>query len=158
MGDLASVVGVNRATLFRWVGSRDTLVAEVVWSVTEPTWWTAVGRTRGTGGGRIARVLGRFSAATIDSPFFGAWVRSEPERALRILTTNATPFAGRFQKLMEDLLSEEVDAGRLVPPLPLHDLAYIVRRICESFVYADMITGESPDAAKVEQAVKALLR
>jgi Tetracyclin repressor-like, C-terminal domain len=33
-----------------------------------------------------------------------------------------------------------------------------VVRIVESFVYADLITGEQPDAEKVELAVAALLR
>lgn len=38
------------------------------------------------------------------------------------------------------------------------DLAYLTLRITETFVYADTIAGETPDPAKVRQAIRALLR
>ena len=44
------------------------------------------------------------------------------------------------------------------PPLPLRDLAYLTLRITEPFVYADTIAGETPDPAKVRQAIRALPR
>jgi len=47
-------------------------------------------------------------------------------------------------------------AGRLVPPLPVPDLAYLLVRIGESFVYTDVITGDAPDAEKAHAAVTAL--
>ena len=55
-------------------------------------------------------------------------------------------------------MQEEIDAGRIDPPLPLRDLAYLTLRITETFVYADTIAGETPDPAKVRQAIRALLR
>ncbi|TSD99354.1 TetR/AcrR family transcriptional regulator [Skermania sp. ID1734] len=158
MQELAATVGVNRATLFRWVGGRDDLLAEVVWSVAEPTFQDAVRGAKGAGAARVASVLGIFSQAVIDSEFFGQWVRSEPERALRLLTTKATPFQSRMTAAVEQLLEAEAGTGRLVLPLPMHDTAYLIVRIAETFIYADMITGETPDAGKVEQAVGALLR
>src|SRR5262245_25508423 len=33
MNDLAREVGIGRATLYRWVGSRDQLLGEVLWSL-----------------------------------------------------------------------------------------------------------------------------
>ncbi|WP_329389668.1 QsdR family transcriptional regulator [Streptomyces sp. NBC_01351] len=35
---------------------------------------------------------------------------------------------------------------------------YVITRIGESFVYADLITGDEPDATKPAAAVAALLR
>jgi AcrR family transcriptional regulator len=158
MQELAAAVGVNRATLFRWVGGRDELLAELVWSVTEPTFRAAREQADGEGATLLASTMGKFSQAAIDSAFFGKWVRTEPERALRILTTKATPFQSRMTAVVEELLEAEVNAGRLALPLPLRDTAYLLVRIGETFIYADMITGEVPDAKKVEQAVGALLR
>ncbi|MEV0672755.1 QsdR family transcriptional regulator [Mycobacterium sp. NPDC050441] len=43
------------------------------------------------------------------------------------------------------------------PPLPPNDLAYLIVRIVESFLYADIITGEPLEIAKAEQAISALL-
>lgn len=39
----------------------------------------------------------------------------------------------------------------------VHDLAYLNIRIIESFSYADLITGEVPDARNVQVAIAALL-
>ena len=41
--------------------------------------------------------------------------------------------------------------------MDLHDLAYLTVRIIESFIYADIITGEEPDSSKVGIAIAALL-
>ena len=37
MGELARDLGINRATLYRWVGSRDQLLVEIVWSLADRT-------------------------------------------------------------------------------------------------------------------------
>jgi AcrR family transcriptional regulator len=158
MQELAAELGVSRATLFRWVGGRDQLLAEVIWSVTAPTFRKACAGAEGQGAERVAEALGAFAAATIESQPFMEFVRNEPERALRILTTRASSFQANLLGLIEPLLLEEISAGRLVPPLPLHDLAYLMLRIAETFVYADAIAGEIPDPDKVRQAIRALLR
>jgi Tetracyclin repressor-like, C-terminal domain len=59
---------------------------------------------------------------------------------------------------IETLLREEITAGQLDPPLPPRDRAYLIVRIVESFVYADIITGEQIDIARTEQAIAALVR
>lgn len=159
MQDLAAELGVSRATLFRWVGGKDQLVAEVIWSITEPTFQRAVAaHARKRGGRRIAAILSDFAERTIQAESFMGFVQSEPERALRLLTTRATPFQTKLLGLIEPLLGEEIEAGRIDPPLPLHDLAYLILRIAETFIYADAIAGATPDPAKVSQAILALLR
>jgi AcrR family transcriptional regulator len=37
MGAIAQELGVNRVTLYRWVGSRDRLLVEVLWSLADAT-------------------------------------------------------------------------------------------------------------------------
>ncbi len=159
MQELAAELGVSRATLFRWVGGKDQLLGEIVWSVTEPTFRRAQATGDGlTGAARLTTITGNFAAAVIESPYFPAFVQREPERALRLLTTRATGFQGKLLVLFEQLLHEEIDAGNLDPPLPVHDLAYLIVRIAETFIYSDVIAGETPDPDKVRQAVGALLR
>jgi hypothetical protein len=87
-----------------------------------------------------------------ESPPFRDFLRREPERALRQLTTHASVRQQRTTAEVESLLSSEVAAGRLVP-----DLAYLLMRTGESFVYTDVITGDAPDAEKAHAAVTALL-
>ena len=159
MQELAGELGVSRATVFRWVGSRDDLLVEIIWSIAEPTFRHAVEGTVGLlGGRRIAAVMGGFAEAVIASPPFMEFVQREPERALRLLTSKATWFQGRLMVLVEDLIRSEIEAGHLVPPLPLHDLAYTTTRMTETFVYADVVAGEQPDPQKVRLVVGALLR
>lgn len=159
MQELASELGVSRATLFRWVGGRDQLLAEIIWSTVLPTFQAAVAAAHSKKGGqRVAAVMSDFAAATISSQPFMDFVQREPERAFRLLTTRASTFQGNLLGLIESLLEEEIAAGHLVPPLPLHDLAYLTLRIGETYAYAEVIRGETPDPEKVQQAIGALLR
>ncbi|MFC6010749.1 QsdR family transcriptional regulator [Nocardia lasii] len=156
MGELIAAAGVDRTTVFRWVGSRDKLLARVIWSVTEPTIDIAAARAEGTGGARIAAAMGHF-AAMANQGFFNEFIRREPERALRIMTTRAGGVQHHIVAKVEAMLADEVAAGNLVPPLPIHDMAFLLVRIGESFVYTTVISGEEPDAVKVHQASAALL-
>jgi AcrR family transcriptional regulator len=159
MQEIATDLGVSRATLFRWVGGRDQLVCEITWSLALPTFQRAIDSAHAERGGqRIAAVMGGFAAAVIGSEPFMSFVQREPERALRLLTTRASDFHRRLLELVERLLREEIEAGRVDPPLALPDLAYLILRITETFVYADVIAGQAPDPANVEEAIRALLR
>ena len=53
--------------------------------------------------------------------------------------------------------NDQIAAGQLDPPLPPRDLAFLIVRIVESFLYADIITGEPLEVGKAEQAIGALL-
>jgi AcrR family transcriptional regulator len=157
MQELAAELGVNRATLFRWVGSRDDLLAEILWSLAAPTLAAAVDGASGRGGRRIADIMGRFATMLDGADYFREFLRREPERALRILTTRAGTVQARLVSAVKALLDEEIADGRLQGPLPPHSLAYLIVRIIESFVYSDIITGEQLDIAAVEQATTALV-
>ncbi|GAB2505847.1 QsdR family transcriptional regulator [Nocardia heshunensis] len=157
MQKLAAELGVDRSTLFRWVGNRDQLLATILWSLAEPTHRAAVAATDRRGAARIADVTGTFAQALIDAPFFRIYLRREPERALRLLTTKDSPVQHEIVAAIERLVQQELDRGHLIHPMSAHDLAYLIARIAESFIYADLITGEDPDATKAAIAVAALL-
>jgi hypothetical protein len=55
------------------------------------------------------------------------------------------------------LLDEQVAAGALEPALETDDLAYLIVRIAESYLYSDVITGGEPDVEKAVDAIHALL-
>jgi AcrR family transcriptional regulator len=157
MQELASELGVNRATLFRWVGGRDDLLGEILWSLAEPALGAAVEASDGNGAQRITGAIGRFAATVDQADFLREFLRREPERALRILTTRAGTVQARLVTAIDTLLNDEASQGNLRSPLPLPDLAYLIVRIVESFLYAEFITGEEPDIAMAELAVGALL-
>ncbi|RSM42056.1 TetR family transcriptional regulator [Amycolatopsis balhimycina DSM 5908] len=157
MGELAQALSISRATLHRRVGSRDRLLGEVLWSLSSASiarlWPSSVGR----GAAGIADFVSGYVRLANDSPPFRDFLRREPERALRLLTTRASVCQKRTTEKLSALLAGEAAAGRLDPPLPVPDLAYLLVRIGESFVYTDVITGDAPDASKAHAAVTALL-
>jgi AcrR family transcriptional regulator len=154
---LAAELGVDRTTLFRWVGNRDQLLVAVLISLADPTLCSAEEAATGTGAERIGRVMRLFSQALIDAPYYRVFLQRETERAMRLITTKASALQLHVRAAVQRLLEQERDRGNLTPSMPLPDLAYLVVRIAESFIYSDLIVGCEPDAAKVELAVTALL-
>lgn len=157
MNDLAAQAGVNRSTIYRRYRGRDQLLGEVIWSLAETALDQAEREARETGGARIAEVMGRFAAIAMAYRPFAEFLRREPERALRVVTTRAGNVATRIVERLEALVAGEAEAGRLALVLSPHETAFVLLRIAESFVYTDAITGEQPDPSKVQQACGALL-
>lgn len=160
MGELAAELGVTRVSLHRWVGSREELLGEALWALAQRGIEDAARstRTRARGGARIAAIVGAYIRTVNATPGVRAFIEREPELAMRILTTKASPVQARSVAAVEGLLNNAVAAGELDPPLAVHDLAYVIVRISESFLYANLITGEPPDDEKARQAIAALLR
>jgi hypothetical protein len=77
---------------------------------------------------------------------------------MRLLTRHETDFQPRLIHAIERLLTEENDASRLEIPVDLHDLAYVIVRLIESYIYLDLITGEDPKTRTAEPILRMLLR
>jgi AcrR family transcriptional regulator len=158
MTTLARELGINRVTLYRWVGSREQLLVEVMWSLWHRTFEIQRERTRGTGGERIAQIITRSIEALITGPGWQRQLADEGELLMRLLTRSDAGFQPRLIGSYRDLLAEEADAGRLELPADLDELAYGLVRISESYVYRELITGDQPDADGAGQLLRLLLR
>jgi AcrR family transcriptional regulator len=158
MSALADELGVNRVTLYRWVGSREQLLVEVVWSLGSRTLSNIDRRVRAKGAERIVRVVTRFLEDVISNDGMRRWLAEEGELAMRLLTRHDTDFQPRLIAAIEQMLREESDAGRLDLPVDLHEVAYVIVRLIESYTYLDLITGEQPDARRAEPVLRLLLR
>jgi AcrR family transcriptional regulator len=158
MSSLAAELEVNRVTLYRWVGSRERLLVEVLWSLAAPTLARERARTRKHGAPRVVQIVSRFIAAVLANPGMSRFLAEEGELAMRLLTWRDAGFQPRLIEAVEALLREETARGALDLPVDLHDVAYTIVRIIESYVYLDLITGEEPDAARAESILGLLLR
>src|SRR5258705_4641466 len=88
MRSLAAELGIGRATLYRRTGSRDQLLGHVLWYLTERNLQRAVRHAEGlTGAARIMAVIGNFLAEANEQPSLRHFLATEPEAALRILTS-----------------------------------------------------------------------
>jgi AcrR family transcriptional regulator len=156
MSVLAQDLGINRVTLYRWIGSRDQLLIEVIWSLAKDTLEAADVAPRTRGAERVVLTVTRFLEAVISNPGMQRWLSEEGEHAMRLLTRHETDFQPRLIAAIQRLLEEE--AAELDLPIDLHELAYVIVRLIESYIYLDLITGETPDARRAEPVLRMLLR
>jgi len=159
MGALAGALGVDRTSLFRWVGNRDALLSEVLWSLAIPTLVQADAATADRAGAdRLAELLTHFVADLNRASYFREFLRREPARALRLLTTKESEIQRRYVATTEWLVRAELGDRPLGGAIDVHNLAYLLVRVSESFTYADLIAGDEPSAAGARAAFRVLLR
>jgi AcrR family transcriptional regulator len=158
MSALAEELGINRVTLYRWVGSREQLLVEIVWSLGDRTLELVASEARGAGADRIVQVVTRFLELVIANAGMQRWLAEEGELAMRLLTLHDAGFQPRLIDAIERLLREEAEAGQLDLPVELRELAYVIVRLIESYTHLDMILGERPDARRAEPILRMLLR
>jgi hypothetical protein len=77
---------------------------------------------------------------------------------MRLLTRHQAGYQPRLVARLEELLAEEVDGGRLDLPADVHEVAYVLEQLVESYVYLLPIAGEQPDARRAEPILRMLLR
>ena len=157
MGGLAAEVGIGRATLYRWVGSRERLIGEVLWTFAADAMADARSRAKGSGPDYVAAVVERYLTGALRFAPVRDFIRQEPEYALRVLASKHSPMQQRSVAVTKELLDEQAEAGTLEPALDTEDLAYLIVRIAESYLYSDVITGTDPDVGKAVDAIHALL-
>ena len=158
MSALAADLGVNRVTLYRWVGSRDKLLVELVWDLANQGLDTAKAQTSARGAERVVSVVRHFLELVIDNAGMQRWLAEEGEHAMRLLTRHDAGFQPRLIDAIRDLLEEETRSGQLDLPADLHEVAYVIVRLIESYTYLDLITGETPDARRAEPILRMLVR
>jgi AcrR family transcriptional regulator len=158
MGALARELGISRATLYSWVGSRERLIGEVIWSFAEEGVRQALERARGSGADYVIDVVERFARMNASFEPLRRFIEQDPELALRVLTSKHGPVQERMIGVARELLAEQVAAGELAPALDIDTLAYLMIRVNESFLYSDVITGSEPDVDKALEVIRVLLR
>jgi AcrR family transcriptional regulator len=163
MQALARGLNVDRATLYRWVGSREQLLTEILWSLIDPTINTLrkthnnASQPATAGQSPAAAVITGTVRAVIANPGMQRFLDREGDLALRLLTTRASGFETRLTALIGEIINEEASAGRLSAAVPQEDLPYVLVRIMESYIYLGLITGEHPDPDRATKVINALL-
>ena len=157
MQGLAAELGVNRVTLYRWVGSKELLLGEVIASLSIATFERARREIRGSGPKYVAAVVQRVLEGIRAFDPMQRFLDHDPAYALKVLTSKESNVQRRGVEAIRGLLEEQMESGALETPADLEDLAYVIMRIGESFLYSDVIIGSEPDVAKAGQMVRLLL-
>jgi AcrR family transcriptional regulator len=153
---IAQELGLARATMHRWFGTREALVGEVLATLGETRLAAIRSGVRGSGAGALLECFDGFNRELAETAGLRALFANEQERALRILTSSGGIVQPRMVAAIEALIFAEVDAGKFVPTLAPSTLAYAIVRLAESFLYSDAIVGIRGDTARLRE-VEALL-
>ena len=157
IGAVAEELGVNRATVFRWVGSRELLLGEVIWQRFAAIWHDAAAAARGVGADYAADLTGRLMAAALEAAQLRRFIEQDPEYALRLLTSKTSTVQSRIVEAVAAMLRQHAAAGHIAPALSIEDLAYAIVRIVESCIYSDQITGRKPNIAVTCEVIRILV-
>ena len=160
MQSLADELGVSRVTLFRRVGSREELLSEALWVLTQCTLETAAARweaerpegelhTPGTGR--------HINAIVSQSAGLRRLLDDEPAVAIRILTDPRGKIQTGIVAFVEDLLRRDIAEFGLVTIIEPEALAYALVRLGESFLYADALAARKPDVETANRLQQALV-
>ena len=156
LASLAEELGIGRATLFRWVGNKDLLLGEVLWSLYEPLRQHALETTPGVGVDYVVGVYHSTNSTLLASQPLRNFIAQDPEYALRILTSASSTLHDRVVKANTRTLREQIANGHLRPPLNTDSLSYFMVRLAESCLYSDIIGGREPRQEELEDACKAV--
>jgi AcrR family transcriptional regulator len=159
MQGLADELGVSRVTLFRRVGSREELISQGLWRLTERMLEIAVERweaERPEGELHTPGTIRHINAMVAGSAGLRRMLDDEPALTLRVLTDPRGRVQSGIVAFNEVLLRRDMEEFGLVPITEPSALAFALVRLGESFLYADVIAARKPDvetANRLQQAI-----
>jgi AcrR family transcriptional regulator len=154
---VARELGLGRATIYRWFGSREHLLADVIATELEALVSRARGRVRQRGARGLLEVFDRVNRWLTHSTALRRFVEQERAAALRLLTASDGSVQPRSVACITELIASEAAAGRYDPPADPQTLAYAIVRLAEAFLYNDAAFGIRGDHARLREVEAALL-
>lgn len=158
---LAEELGIGRATLMRWVGNKDLLMGEILWSLYKGIYDQAIEKARidhpEKGIDFLHQIYTDVNIALINAKPMHDFLASEPQWGLQLLTSNVSGLQQRLIDEWQGLFEEEIQAGRINPEMDADSLAYYIIRIGEGAIYCDLICGRTPDPERAGQAFRLLV-
>ena len=154
---IAEQLGIGRATIFRWVGSRDLLIGEVLWHACSSMWSLALQQAQGRGAERAADAAYRMMSGVLAFEPFSHFLQRDAEYALRLLMGRDSLVQTRIITEVSRELSALIEQREMATTLPVDDLAFMLVRIVESCIYSDQIAGRAPNPELARETIRILL-
>jgi AcrR family transcriptional regulator len=154
---IAAELGLGRATVYRWFGTREDLIGEVLIQAADPLLDEARSAARGTGGDLLLDTFDRFNRGLATAPALRQFVEQERDAALRIICSGAGKVQPHIVGRITALIEDEVRAGAYAPPVQPSILGYAIVRLAEAFLFNDAVAGMRGDVDRLKQVEAALL-
>ena len=153
---LAAELGLGRTTIYRWFGSRDRLIGEVIVRAVEPVLDEARAEARGKGAHALLDTFDRINRSFAASPALRSFVEQERETAVRITTSGSSVVRPYIVSRIHEWIEEEVAKGYEAPVDPA-TLAYAIVRLAEAFIYNDTGPSVRSEVDRLREVEAALL-
>jgi AcrR family transcriptional regulator len=153
---ISAELGLSRATVHRWYGSRDDVIGTAMASLVVPLFERIDRETDGSGADRLVDVFERQLRVLAEDPALRRFLEFEREAAQRILTASDGLVEPRVVAVLEQTIEAEMERG-YEPPAEAAVMAYAIVRMGESFLYADAGRGFRGDFDRLRAVYAALL-
>lgn len=154
---IAEELGLARATMHRWFGTREAFIGEVLAGLGEQRLAAIRGRVPAAGASALLECFDRFNRELAATRGLRLLLAQEQERALRVLTSSAGIVQPRMVAAIDRLIRAEIDAGAFASAVASETLAYAIVRLAEAFLYNDAIVGIRGDTGRLREVEAALL-
>ncbi|HET9103663.1 MAG TPA: QsdR family transcriptional regulator [Solirubrobacteraceae bacterium] len=154
---VARELGLGRATIYRWFGSRERLISEVIVREFDLLLEHKRAQARGRGAQWLVAVLDGVNRALSHSTALRRLVEQERQGALRLLTSSGGAVQPRVTAAFRELIEQQVQSGAYRPPASAETLAYALVRLMEAFLYNDAVIGIRGDHERLREVQAALL-
>ena len=154
---IAAELGLGRTTIYRWFGSREQLIGDVLVRVTEPLLTEARAGARGRGAAKLLDTFDRFNRSLVDAPAMRTFVERERDAAVRIIISGTGNVQPRNVAMITAVIEDEVEAGTYEAPVEPATLGYAIVRLGEAFIFNDAAAGMRGDVERLREVEAALL-
>ncbi len=153
---VAARLGLGRATIYRWFGSRDALLGEVIACQLELLVARKRAQVRRRGAVGLLDVLDAVNQTLTRSRAVGRLLEQERRGAMRLLTSSAGVVEPRAVACIQGLIEEEMASG-YEPPADPATLAYALVHLRHAFLWNDATSGVRGDYERLREVQAALL-
>jgi AcrR family transcriptional regulator len=153
---VAAELGLGRTTIYRWFGSREGLIGEVVVRAAEPLFDDARANARGRGGIVLLDTFDRINRSLATAPALRSFLELERD-GLRILTSSGGVVQPRMVAKIRGFIDEQAARGGYQPPVDSATLAYAIVRLAEAFLFNDATAAMRGDVDRLREIEAALL-
>jgi AcrR family transcriptional regulator len=154
---IAAELGLGRSTIYRWFGSREGLIGEVLVRAADPLLDAARAEARGRGAEALLDTFDRMNRSLAAAPALRQFLEQEQAAALRIITSSAGVVQPHFVARVTALIEDEVRAGAFETPVEPATLGYAIVRLAEAFLYNDAAIGIRGEVERLRDVEAALL-
>ena len=153
---VAARLGLGRATIYRWFGSREALLGEVVAQQLELLVARKRAQVRRRGAVGLLEVLDRVNQTLTRSRAVRRLLEQERHAAMRLLTSSAGVVEPRAVACVQALIEQEMASG-YEPPADPATLAYALVHLRHAFLWNDATNGVRGDYERLREVQAALL-